>query len=144
MLGSALTLVELPTLLVVSRYDLYEVPLCKFVLKQYQDVSKYPDLMQLLMARGATDDQIRGLAGENLIRVWGNIEQRAREIQAEGVKPIEDEWEGRTWHHAYKSSPYMMRKTRERAALEDWGEPNQFNVNKAGKHQAAVKEDKHI
>ena len=100
--------------------------------------------MQLLMARGATDDQIRGLAGENLLRVWANVEQRSRELQQEGHNPVEEEWEGREWHHAYKSSPYMMRKTREKAALEDWGEPNQFNVNKGGKHQPVVKEERHI
>ncbi|KAH7014655.1 membrane dipeptidase-domain-containing protein [Microdochium trichocladiopsis] len=109
-----------------------------------EDVSKYPDLVQLLMARGATDAQIRLLVGDNLIRVWGDIERRGQEIRASGEKPVEEEWEGRTWHHAYKTSPYMLRETRGRAAREDWGEPNQFSVGKSGQHQGAVKEDKHL
>jgi hypothetical protein len=41
------------------------------------------------MARGATDDQVRLFAGENLIRVWGNIEVAAEAIQASGEKPVE-------------------------------------------------------
>jgi len=88
------------------------------------------------MARGATDEQIRGLAGNNLLRVWAEIERKSKEIQLE-LKPIEEEWEGREWHHAYKSSPFMFRKTRERAARENWGEPHQFSVK-------VVKEDEHI
>ena len=96
------------------------------------------------MARGATDDQIRQLAGDNLLRVWADIERRGEEIQAEGDKPVEEEWEGRKWHTHYKSSPYMYRETRERAAQEGWGEPNQFNV-KGGQHEGKiVKEDEHI
>ncbi|KAI1758994.1 hypothetical protein GGR53DRAFT_524213 [Hypoxylon sp. FL1150] len=93
-----------------------------------EDVSKYPDLMELLMAREATDDQIRLLAGDNLLRVWESIQRRAREIQAQGEKPVEEEYEGRKWHKGYKSSPYMYRETRERAARENWGYPDQFNV----------------
>jgi membrane dipeptidase len=85
------------------------------------------------MARGATDDQIRLLAGDNLLRVWGDIERRAKEIQAEEL-PVEEEWEGRNWHHGYKNSPYMFRETREKAARADWGEPHQFSVGLEGKH----------
>ncbi|KAI5866823.1 membrane dipeptidase-domain-containing protein [Durotheca rogersii] len=109
-----------------------------------EDVSKYPDLIELLMARGATDDQIRLLAGDNLLRVWESIQGRAREIQAEGGKPVEEEWEGRQWHKGYKNSPYMYRETRKRAAREDWGQPDQFNVDKSGKHRAAVKAEKDV
>lgn len=94
------------------------------------------------MARGATDDQIRLLVGDNLIRVWGDIEHRALEIQAEEL-PVEDEWEGREWHHGYKSSPYMFRETREQANREDWGEPHQFSVGQGGKH-AGLKAEKDL
>lgn len=105
-----------------------------------QDVSKYPHLIELLMARGATDDQIRLLAGDNLLRVWAEIERRGQEIRAE-EPAVEDEWEGRKWQHGYKSSPYMFRATREQAIKEDWGQPNQFSVGKEGKHQGLKKED---
>ncbi|KAI1414744.1 membrane dipeptidase-domain-containing protein [Hypoxylon sp. FL1857] len=104
-----------------------------------EDVSKYPDLIELLMARGATDDQIRLLVGDNILRVWESIERRAREIQALGEKPVEEEWEGRKWHKGYRNSPYMYRETHERAVREDWGQPDQFNVDKSGKHGAVVK-----
>ncbi|KAL7629559.1 hypothetical protein AAE478_001080 [Parahypoxylon ruwenzoriense] len=109
-----------------------------------EDVSKYPDLIELLMARGATDDQVRLLVGDNLLRVWESIQRRAQEIQAEGEQPVEEEYEGRKWHKGYKNSPYMYRETRERAAREDWGQPDQFNVDKSGKHAAAIKAEKDV
>ncbi|KAI1373213.1 membrane dipeptidase-domain-containing protein [Hypoxylon crocopeplum] len=109
-----------------------------------EDVSKYPDLIELLMARGATDDQIRLLVGDNLLRVWESIQRRAQEIQAGGDKPVEEEWEGRKWHKGYKNSPYMYRETREKAARENWGQPDQFNVDTSGTHGAAVKAEKDL
>lgn len=87
------------------------------------------------MARGVSDDQIRRLAGDNILRVWDNIQRRGLELQKEEF-PVEDEWEGRKWHNGYKSSPYMFRATRERAARENWGQPNQF--------KAAVKEEENV
>lgn len=96
------------------------------------------------MARGATDEQVRLLVGDNILRVWKSIEQRGEEIRASGEKPVEEEWEGRQWHKGYKSSPYMYRETRERAARENWGQPDQFNVDKAesrGGTRKAEKED---
>ncbi|ORY15348.1 membrane dipeptidase-domain-containing protein, partial [Clohesyomyces aquaticus] len=94
----------------------------------FEGVSKYPNLIELVMARGATDEKIHGLVGDNIIRVWGNIQRRGEEIRAEGRKPVEEEREGRVWHRGYKSSPYMYRRTRERAAEEGWGQPNQSSV----------------
>lgn len=94
------------------------------------------------MARGATDEQIRLLAGDNLLRVWGEIERRGEELRTEEL-PVEDEWEGRQWQKGYKSSPYMFRETRDRAAREDWGQPHQFSVDKTGQH-SGIKEEKHV
>ncbi|CVL13413.1 hypothetical protein LB506_008605 [Fusarium annulatum] len=74
-----------------------------------EDVSKYPSLMEVLMQRGATDEQIRLLAGENILRVWGNIEKSAKAIQATGEKPVEEEYEGREWHKGFSTDPYMLR-----------------------------------
>ncbi|KAF4956252.1 hypothetical protein FSARC_11651 [Fusarium sarcochroum] len=107
-----------------------------------EDVSKYPHLVELLMARGATDQQIRLLVGENLLRVWGKIEQRGKEIQLI-EPPVEEEWEGRKWQTGYKSSPYMFRETRERAVREAWGQPHQFSVNEQGRH-GGLKAEKHV
>ncbi|KAH9909727.1 membrane dipeptidase-domain-containing protein [Xylariomycetidae sp. FL2044] len=106
-----------------------------------EDVSKYPDLIELVLARGVTDEQIRGLVGDNILRVWGNIQQRGAEIRAEGEKPVEEEWEGRQWHKGYRHSPYMYRETRERARRENWGDPEQFNVAKADETMAGVKDE---
>ncbi|XXH01866.1 hypothetical protein Hte_008228 [Hypoxylon texense] len=105
-----------------------------------EDVSKFPDLIQLLMERGATDEQIRLLAGDNILRVWSQIEQRAREIQATGEKPVEEEYEGRQWHKGLKDSPWMLRGSREKAIEAGAADkPYMFNVDGSGKHNPAVK-----
>lgn len=106
-----------------------------------EDVSKFPDLVQLLMERGATDEQVRLFAGENILRVWSNIEQRAREIQATGEKPVEEEYEGRQWHKGLKDAPWLLRGSREKAiAAGAVDAPYMFNVDAEGKHNPAVKE----
>ncbi|RSL91673.1 putative dipeptidase [Fusarium oligoseptatum] len=106
-----------------------------------EDVSKFPDLIQLLMERGATDQQIRLLAGENILRVWERIEQRAKELQGVGEKPIEAEYEGRKWHKGMKNSPWMLRRSREEALTNGAADqPYMFNVDSEGKHNPAVKQ----
>lgn len=96
-----------------------------------EDVSKFPNLVEVLMERGVTDEQIRLLVGENILRVWGNIERRAREIQASGEKPVEAEYDDRFWHRGLVTSPWMLRGSRERRmADEDAGD-----VAAAGKPQ---------
>ncbi|OAA63470.1 Peptidase M19, renal dipeptidase [Niveomyces insectorum RCEF 264] len=106
-----------------------------------EDVSKFPDLIELLMERGVTDDQIRLLVGDNILRVWANIEQRAREIQATGEKPSEAEYEGREWHKGIKNAPWMLRQSREQALTNDAPAlPHMFNVDEEGKHNPAVKQ----
>jgi membrane dipeptidase len=105
-----------------------------------EDVSKFPDLIELVMERGATDEQVRLLVGENLLRVWENIEQRAREIQATGEKPSEEEYEGRNWHKGLKNSPWMLRQSRKQAIAKGAADnPYMFNVDSEGKHNPAVK-----
>ncbi|KAK7418927.1 hypothetical protein QQX98_003630 [Neonectria punicea] len=94
-----------------------------------EDVSKFPDLIQLLMEKGATDEQIRLLAGENILRVWEQVEKRAREIQATGEKPTEAEYEGREWHKGLKNSPWMLRQSRQLAVENGAADlPHMFNV----------------
>ncbi|KAI2465945.1 membrane dipeptidase-domain-containing protein [Annulohypoxylon bovei var. microspora] len=105
-----------------------------------EDVSKFPDLIQLMMERGVTDEQIRLFAGENILRVWSKIEQRAREIQATGEKPVEEEYEGRDWHKGLKDSPWILRGSREKAIAAGAADtPYMFNVDNEGKHNPAVK-----
>ncbi|KAI4861916.1 membrane dipeptidase-domain-containing protein [Hypoxylon rubiginosum] len=104
-----------------------------------EDVSKFPDLIQVLMERGVTDEQVRLLAGDNILRVWSEIEQRAREIQATGEKPVEEEYEGRQWHKGLKDSPWMLRGSREKAIEAGAADkPYMFNVDGSGKHNPAV------
>jgi len=48
-----------------------------------EDVSKYPDLLEKLLARGYSDEDIAKIAGKNILRVWANAEQVARRLQNE-------------------------------------------------------------
>lgn len=83
-----------------------------------EDVSKFPDLIELLIQRGATDEQMNMLVGENLLRVWGNVEKRANEIQANGELPVEDEYEGRKWYKLKVGQPSMLRESQIKAVAE--------------------------
>jgi membrane dipeptidase len=40
-----------------------------------EDVSKYPDLIEELINRGYSDQQLQGIMGQNLIRVFTKVEQ---------------------------------------------------------------------
>jgi membrane dipeptidase len=48
-----------------------------------KDVSMYPNLIYELLKRGYTDKDIQKICGGNLLRVWSDVQQRARQIQAE-------------------------------------------------------------
>ncbi|KAG8525390.1 uncharacterized protein KY384_009034 [Bacidia gigantensis] len=56
-----------------------------------EDVSKYPDLVAELLRMGVSDDDAKKIVGLNVLRVWGDAEKVAREMQAEGFLPIEDD-----------------------------------------------------
>ncbi|KAI1395308.1 membrane dipeptidase-domain-containing protein [Hypoxylon fuscum] len=103
-----------------------------------EDVSKFPDLVQLLMERGVTDEQIRLFAGDNILRVWSSVEQRAHEIQATGEKPVEAEFEGKQWHKGLKESPWMLRGSREKF-IKAGTAYKPYNGDGNGKHNPAVK-----
>ncbi len=58
-----------------------------------EDVSTYPALFIELARRGWSDDDLRGLAGENLLRVMREVESMARRLQRErspSTKTIEE------------------------------------------------------
>ncbi|KAJ9604559.1 hypothetical protein H2200_010672 [Cladophialophora chaetospira] len=56
-----------------------------------EDVSKFPDLVKELLLRGLSDGQVKGIIGRNVLRVWRRVEEISREMQAEGVLPMEDD-----------------------------------------------------
>jgi membrane dipeptidase len=51
------------------------------VVQGLEDVSRYPFLMRELLRRGYSDDDIRKIAGRNLLRVLRQTEQVARTIR---------------------------------------------------------------
>lgn len=55
-----------------------------------EDVSKFPKLLEELLRRGVTDRQASLIAGENILRVWRDVEKISRKMNREGVKPLED------------------------------------------------------
>jgi membrane dipeptidase len=44
-----------------------------------EDVSSYPNLIEELLRRGLSEDDIRKICGENLLRVWSEVERIAEE-----------------------------------------------------------------
>jgi membrane dipeptidase len=91
---------------------------------------EYPDLVALLLERGATDEQVHLFAGENLLRVWGNIEKAGKQLRTQGRTAVEAVWEGRldTWPVGLVNSPFMYRETRERLKGHG-GSAYYFNVD---------------
>ncbi|QEU60342.1 hypothetical protein KDRO_D00270 [Kluyveromyces lactis] len=66
-----------------------------------EDVSKYPAVIYKCMERGASDEDIRGLMGNNLLRVWKSVEIISEIIKSKMLRGrcIEAEWEGREWEY---------------------------------------------
>jgi membrane dipeptidase len=60
------------------------------------------------MRRGATDDAIRGLVGENILRVWRENERNAAKFEKAGEKPVEDVWIDRRWSRWDNPLPHMF------------------------------------
>ncbi|KAI0526155.1 renal dipeptidase [Xylaria bambusicola] len=54
-----------------------------------EDVSKYPDLIQVLRDRGVRETDIRGVAGFNVLRVLKRAEEVAKSL--DGMRPLEDD-----------------------------------------------------
>ncbi|KAI8075561.1 hypothetical protein BDF21DRAFT_439421 [Thamnidium elegans] len=57
-----------------------------------EDVRKYPDLFAELVRRGWSDEELIGLAGKNLLRVWKKVERISSDI-AEKELPSEERLE---------------------------------------------------
>ena len=48
-----------------------------------EDVSKYPDLVARLLARGYSEEEVRGIMGENVLRVMRGVEATAKRSSAQ-------------------------------------------------------------
>lgn len=46
-----------------------------------KDVSQYPNLIRELLKAGYSDTDIKKICGENLLRVWSQVEKTAKELQ---------------------------------------------------------------
>ena len=58
--------------------------------KGLEDVSKFPDLVAELLRFGVTDEDVAKVVGMNVLRVWGEAEKVAVQMQKDGVKPVQD------------------------------------------------------
>ncbi|KAK5683439.1 hypothetical protein LTS10_004971 [Elasticomyces elasticus] len=67
------------------------------VIPGLEDCSCFPRLLQAILERGATEEQLAQVAGENILRVWQGVADTANRLQGEGMAPVEDTWEKRKW-----------------------------------------------
>jgi len=58
--------------------------------KGVEDVSKYPALIAELLNRGVSEEDCKKVAGRNVLRVWKEAEDVAREMQKNGAPILED------------------------------------------------------
>lgn len=56
-----------------------------------EDVSKFPDLFGELLRRGVSDEDAAKVAGGNVLRVWGEVEEVAKKMQKAGEPVLEDD-----------------------------------------------------
>ncbi len=48
-----------------------------------KDVSYYPNLIYELLKKGYSEEDVRKICGENLLRVWSQVEKTAKELQTQ-------------------------------------------------------------
>ncbi|TGZ83121.1 hypothetical protein EX30DRAFT_317113 [Ascodesmis nigricans] len=65
--------------------------------KGLEDVGMYPALLKMLVERGVRDKDLRGLVGENVLRVWEEVERVAEEMKRGGESVLEDEVPPMKW-----------------------------------------------
>lgn len=86
-----------------------------FLPKGLEDVTGYPRLIAAVLKRGASNEEARKLAGENILRVWDKVEKVAKGLQASGVKPNEEFWQGRNWTEASLAKRFEVHSAEKRA-----------------------------
>ncbi|TFL00742.1 dipeptidyl aminopeptidase [Pterulicium gracile] len=74
--------------------------------KDLEDVSKYPNLFEALMRRGASDADLAKLAGLNILRVWEENERIAKRLQRQR-RENEATWSDRLWKQNYYGLPFI-------------------------------------
>ena len=80
--------------------------------KDLEDVSKYPNLFEALMRRGASDADLAKLAGLNIFLVWEENELIARRLQRQR-RENEATWSERMWKQNYHGLPFMFSNSAE-------------------------------
>lgn len=55
-----------------------------------EDVSKFPDLIEMLLEKGVSEKDVIKVAGGNLLRVWREVDRVAAKLQEE-MEPAEDD-----------------------------------------------------
>jgi len=79
------------------------------IVKGLEDTSQWPNLIAKLLARGdVSDKQAQMLVGENLLRVWQEVEHVANAAQLKGELPCEESWEGRLWEPENMNVPRLF------------------------------------
>lgn len=61
------------------------------VAKGMEDVSKFPDLVAELLQKGVSEKDVVKVISGNILRVWQEVENVSKKLQAGGMKPIEDD-----------------------------------------------------
>jgi len=55
-----------------------------------EDVSKYPDLVAELLRKGVSKKDVKGVVGENILRVWKEAEKVSEMLKSKGARMLED------------------------------------------------------
>ena len=58
-----------------------------YTVKGLEDATTYPDLISEMISRGWSDNEVIGLMGGNLMRVMDDVDEIAKEMEAQGCKP---------------------------------------------------------
>ncbi|KAI1259403.1 dipeptidyl aminopeptidase [Xylariaceae sp. FL1019] len=83
-----------------------------------ESVADYPKLIEAVMKRGATDEEIRKLVGDNILRVWRENELIAAQLV--GELPAEEVWEERKFTRWNNPLPIMIPGNTERIGTADY------------------------
>ena len=82
-------------------------------------VADYPTLIEAVMRRGATDEQVKKLVGENILRVWNQNEINAK-AYGKKMLPVEHVWEGRRYSRWNNPLPIMIHGNEDRVRAKDF------------------------
>ncbi|KAI1329052.1 dipeptidyl aminopeptidase [Xylariaceae sp. FL0255] len=86
--------------------------------KGVESVADYPRLVEAVMRRGATDEEVRKLVGENILRVWRENERVAATLLDQ--KPVEEVWADRKWTRYNGAVPIMVPGNPDRIRAADY------------------------